>query len=50
MLSVLTQLVKNIQDQVFVVIVRISWIKDFQENLLNEDNSLLLQVLSEVKE
>lgn len=50
LVSVLRNLVKNIQDQVLMMVDRVSWVKNPQENLFKEDYYLLLQMLSKVFE
>ena len=50
MLSVLTQFVKDIQNQILVVVNRVARVQNAKENLLKEYHNLLLEVLSEVEE
>ncbi len=50
MLCVLTQLVKYIQDQIFVMVVGVPRVKNLQEDLFNEYNDFFFQVNPEVKE
>lgn len=49
-LRVLTQLIKDIEDQVLVMVIRVARIKDLQEYLLDKNHYLLLQVLPEMQE
>lgn len=50
MLCVLRELVEDIEDQILMMIDRIAWVKDPQENLLEENDNFLFEMLSEVKE
>lgn len=50
MLSILTDLIKNIQYQVLMMIIRIPRVKDSEEYLFDKNLNHLLQMLSEVQE
>ena len=49
-LSVLGDLVKDSQDEVLVMVVGVTWVKNLQEDLFKEDHDFLFQMLSEVQE
>jgi hypothetical protein len=50
MFGVLAELIEDVQNEILMMIDRVSTVQNPQEDVLKEDNNLLLQMLPEMKE